>query len=294
MSEIIGWLLAVYPDPEDGAVLWLIGEDGARLRLTQPFPTTFYAAGRDERRLQAVQAYLSRKKSPPEMTFTTRDDLFKGPRRVLAITVPNPIAQTQLYYDLQSRFRELHFYNARIPFAVRFGGETGAFPIQEHIPAALAIVYQAVADLYGERVPLEELVTRKRLAREPEEYTGQSEPAKAARQLRAAGIDVRVGQRIPMIYIKGRKPGVSAWGLPERPQWQQVDKARYRDLLIRSVFQVLQPLGMNEGDLASLVIGGGYQLALWPEEETCEGEAGDDDSLTDELFGDSTHTGRME
>jgi DNA polymerase II len=775
MSEIIGWLLAVYPDREEGAVLWLIGEDGARLRLTQPFPTTFYAAGRDTRRLQAVQAYLSRKKSPPEMTFTTRDDLFKGPRRVLAITAPDPITQTQLYYDLQSRFRELHFYNARIPFAVRFGGETGAFPmahcrlvlddlgrvqsldvldspwdlsyalptlrtlwiepdtdpafappgrltlkcedtsweldtrderelllevmdileicdpdvilatqgdawlfpylariakqhqidfnpnrdkskaplikdeltyhsygqvnfraaqtllygrwhidpgnaamsggfslqaaiemarvsgldvqiaarnspgagftamqirqalrwgvlvpqekrqtepfrplmalnnadggglnyhpvvglhlnvaeldffsmypaimagwnisgetagevgktnrivprsgmpirqdvpglvatilkpllekrrlakalrktlapddprrellqgtidglkwlgyvsfgyqghahnlygrilaheaicaigremlvraieaahdfgfevltantdsvfvrkagaaspedfralmgeidqrtglsielegifqwlaflpsklnprigasnryfgkfcdgslkvrgmaqrrtdtpawitnaeraimaelasdphthpLQKHIPAALAIVYQAVADLYGERVPLEELVTRKRLAREPEEYTGQSEPAKAARQLRAAGIDVRVGQRIPMIYVKGRKPGVSAWGLPERPQWQQVDKARYRDLLIRSAFQVLQPLGMNASDLASLVIGGGYQLALWPEEETCEGEADDDDSLTDELFGDITHTGRME
>nr|MBC8333380.1 hypothetical protein [Anaerolineae bacterium] len=164
--------------------------------------------------------------------------------------------------------------------------------LSEHLPDALGIIYQAVAELYAERVPLEELVTRKRLAREPQDYSGQSEPAKAALQLRAAGIEVRVGQRVPMLYIKGKKPGVSAWGLPDEPKWNLIDKARYRDLLVRSVFQVLQPLGMNENDLTSLVIGGGRQLALWP--ETCVGEADDDDSLTDELFGDTTYTGRME
>ena len=147
-----------------------------------------------------------------------------------------------------------------------------------------------MADLYAERIALEELVTRKRLSREPEAYTGKSEATKAALQLRNAGIDVRVGQRVPMLYIKGRKPGVSAWGLPERPPWQQVDKARYRDLLIRSVFQVLQPLGMNASDLASLVIGGGRQLVLWPDEE--DGEVNDDESLADELFGDYTLSGR--
>ena len=773
MSEIIGWLLAVYSDASDGAVLWLIAEDGTRLRLTQPFPTTFYAAGRDERRLQAAQVYLKNKKPRPEMTFTTRTDLFKGPRRVLQITASDPVTQTRLYYDLQQRFRDLQFYNARIPFSVRYGGETGAFPmarcrmvlddsnrvtsldvldspwdlsyalpdlrelviepntdpryvppervtlrggeshwvldlhderklllgvidileqfdpdvilarwgdawlfphlaqiaakqsiafnpnrdktkaplikaeltyhsygqlnyraaqtllygrwhidpanaamtggfslqaaiemarvsgldvqiaarnspgagftamqmrqalhwgvlvpqekrqtepfrplmdlnnadggglnyhpivglhravaeldffsmypsimagwnisgetagelgesqrivprsgmpirqdvpglvatilkpllekrrlakalhktllpndprqaqlqgtidglkwlgyvsfgyqghahnlygrilaheaicaigremlvraietahdfgfevlagntdsifvhksgatqpedfqalmeaidqrtglsielegifewlaflpskinprigasnryfgkfydgalkvrgmaqrradtpawitnterailaelvgeadterLSEHLPDALGIIYQAVAELYAERVPLEELVTRKRLAREPQDYSGQSEPAKAALQLRAAGIEVRVGQRLPMLYIKGKKPGVSAWGLPDEPKWNLIDKARYRDFLVRSVFQVLQPLGTNENDLTSLVIGGGRQLALWP--ETCVGEADDDDSLTDELFGDTTYTGRME
>ena len=156
--------------------------------------------------------------------------------------------------------------------------------LEESIPDALAIIYQAVADLYGKRVPLEDLITRKRLTREPEEYKGKSDSAKAANQLRAAGINVRVGQRIPMLYIKGEKPGVFAWGLPEPPKWNQIDKARYRDLLIRSVYQVLQPLGMSEADLTSLVIGGGRQLELWPdmgERESYE----EDSSLADELLG---------
>ena len=156
--------------------------------------------------------------------------------------------------------------------------------LQEHIPKALAIIYQAVADLCTEQVSLEVLVTRKQLSREPHEYTGKSEPAKAARQLRAAGINVRVGQRIPMVYVKGEKPGVAAWGLPEPPKWSQIDKSRYRDLLIRSVYQVLQPLGMSEADLASLVIGGGRQLTLWPEEQAWEVDE-EDLSLADELFG---------
>ena len=156
--------------------------------------------------------------------------------------------------------------------------------LEEHIPQSLAIIYQAVADLYGERVPLEDLITRKRLSREPDEYKGKSDSAKAATQLRSAGINVRVGQRIPMIYVKGEKPGVYAWGLPEKPKWGQIDKTRYRDLLIRAVYQVLQPLGMNERDLTSLVIGGGRQLELWPEVQEWEVDQ-DDSSLADDLFG---------
>jgi len=157
--------------------------------------------------------------------------------------------------------------------------------LDEHVPAALAVIYQAVADLYAERVPFEDLVTRKRLSREPEEYKGKSDSAKAATQLRAAGIDVRVGQRLPMLYVLGEKPGVYAWGLSETPKWNQIDKARYRDLLIRAAYQVLQPIGMKETDLTSLVIGGGRQLELWPEEREFECFDEEDPSLAEDLFG---------
>jgi len=156
--------------------------------------------------------------------------------------------------------------------------------LEESIPDALAIIYQAVADLYGKRVPLEDLITRKRLTREPEEYKGKSDSAKAANQLRSAGINVRVGQRLPMIYVKGEKPGVYAWGLPEEPKWSQIDITRYRDLMIRSVYQVLQPLGVIERDLNSLVIGGGRQLEMWPDEGEWESNP-EDAPLADELFG---------
>jgi hypothetical protein len=42
MAELRGWLLDLYADASadeaDGLVLWLLAEDGRRLRLTQPFP----------------------------------------------------------------------------------------------------------------------------------------------------------------------------------------------------------------------------------------------------------------
>ena len=34
-GELRGWLLDVYPDPGRGVVVWLVGEDGGRYRLTQ-------------------------------------------------------------------------------------------------------------------------------------------------------------------------------------------------------------------------------------------------------------------
>lgn len=162
--------------------------------------------------------------------------------------------------------------------------------LAECIPDALAIIYQAVADLYAEKVSLEDLVTHKKLSREPEEYKGVSDPARAARQLRAAGIEVRVGQRIPMVYVKGEKPGVCAWGLPGPPKWNLIDKTRYRDLLVRAAFQVLQPLGMKEADLTGLVVGGGCQLELWPDEAWEVPE--EDSSLADDLFGPFLITSR--
>ena len=43
MLETYGWLLDLYDDVHDGLVVWLVGVDGRRHRLHQPFPVTFYA-----------------------------------------------------------------------------------------------------------------------------------------------------------------------------------------------------------------------------------------------------------
>jgi DNA polymerase II len=156
--------------------------------------------------------------------------------------------------------------------------------LQDCIPGALEIATRYLAELYAEQVPKEDLITRKRLSREPADYKGKSEAAKAARQLRAVGIDVRVGQRIPMIYVVGERPGVMAWGLSDEPKWGQIEKSRYRTLLIRSLHQVLQPWGLSEKDLTSLLIGGGRQLELWPE-DLAHDIFDDYPSLADDLFG---------
>ena len=174
--------------------------------------------------------------------------------------------------------------NAENEIMAELAADPNTEQLKDHILAALAITHRYVTDLYNEQMPLEDLVTHKKLSREPGEYKGKSDSAKAAKQLRAAGIDVRVGQRIPMVYVVGEKPGVYAWGMPEKPEWSQIDKTRYRELLIRTIHQVLQPLGMSEDDLSGLVIGRARQLELWPQDDKWE-DLGQKSSLADDLFG---------
>ena len=45
MIERTGWLLDLYEDPLGGLALWFLDDDGARRRLRQRFPVTFYASG---------------------------------------------------------------------------------------------------------------------------------------------------------------------------------------------------------------------------------------------------------
>ena len=44
-SEVDGWLLDLYEDPEKGVKLWLITDDERRLCFYQELPVSFYAAG---------------------------------------------------------------------------------------------------------------------------------------------------------------------------------------------------------------------------------------------------------
>ncbi|HKJ27898.1 MAG TPA: DNA polymerase domain-containing protein [Anaerolineales bacterium] len=127
-AELCGWVLAVYPDAVDGAVIWLLGEDGGRYRLTEPFKTTFYIAGEKDH-LRGIRAYLSRRKTPPQMTFTQRRELYKGMLDVLAIQTANPIAQEKLFRWMQKTYRRIQYYDAKIPFSIRYGAGRGIFPM---------------------------------------------------------------------------------------------------------------------------------------------------------------------
>ena len=57
MIERTGWLLDLYEDPLGGMTLWLLDDDGARRRLRQRFPVTFYAYG-PAAPLRALEAWL--------------------------------------------------------------------------------------------------------------------------------------------------------------------------------------------------------------------------------------------
>jgi len=75
MPELTGWLLDLYPDPQAGAVLWLLGEDGQRHRLQQDFPLTFYAAGPPEQ-LRQLWRFLQSQPEPATLSRAERRDLF--------------------------------------------------------------------------------------------------------------------------------------------------------------------------------------------------------------------------
>jgi DNA polymerase-2 len=126
--ELYGWLLSVYADEIDGAVVWLLGEDRKRHRLTQPFETIFYVSGDDER-LKNVREVLQKHQSPPEITFLTRQDLYQGMLPVLEIRVDNPIAQQRLFYHMKKDFKWIRYFDAKIPFPIRYGVAKKVFPM---------------------------------------------------------------------------------------------------------------------------------------------------------------------
>lgn len=126
--EYTGWLLDLYDDPA-GVALWLLDEEGARRRLHQPFPITFYAAG-PEPRLQALQRYLQAQPIPVELSRTERGELFSPqPVGVLAVRVGQPAAQVRLFRQAAGRFPDLNYFDADVPLALRYAAAHQVFPL---------------------------------------------------------------------------------------------------------------------------------------------------------------------
>ena len=131
VAEHTGWLLDLYPHPQDGAVLWLLDESGApqRLRLHQPFPVTFYAAGPPER-LRQLWRYLESQPIPVHLERRERRDLFSPqPVTVLAVRVEGPAAQPGLFHQVARGFPELAYYDADLPFNLHHAARHGTFPL---------------------------------------------------------------------------------------------------------------------------------------------------------------------
>ncbi|MEK6255910.1 MAG: hypothetical protein N2C13_01160, partial [Chloroflexota bacterium] len=128
VRELSGWVLSVYPDEADGAVLWLLGEDKTRYRLTEEFPTTFYATG-SASRLSALRSHLQDFGNPPKLRHTERQHLYKGILPVLEIQVENPVAQERLFFNIKRDFKRLRYFDAKIPFPIRYCAAKGIFPM---------------------------------------------------------------------------------------------------------------------------------------------------------------------
>ncbi|MDA1329640.1 MAG: hypothetical protein DWG76_01760 [Chloroflexi bacterium] len=126
--ETTGWLLDIYADPRDGAVVWFIEQSGARLRLTHQFPITFYAAGSSEQ-LRAAWKYLRRSWPAVQLGKEVQKELFDGLTDVLAIKVPNPAVQPRVFHKLHDLFPELEYYNANLSLPLLFHSLHDVYPL---------------------------------------------------------------------------------------------------------------------------------------------------------------------
>lgn len=129
-NEIQGWLLDIYPDRQQGVVVWLLDQDGVRRhRLHQPFPTSFYVHGSGSE-LRSLWTHLRSLKLPLELSRAEKQDLFiDHPLAVLQIVTPTPSAQEELFSHLKKAFPNLVYYDADIPLDIRYAAQTGVFPL---------------------------------------------------------------------------------------------------------------------------------------------------------------------
>jgi DNA polymerase-2 len=128
-----GWLLDIYADAQDGAVLWLIeqgaGPDAPRRRLRQAFPVTFYAAGQATR-LRQLWRWLRRLPGAHQLSREERRDLSQpGLLPVMAIQVSNPLEQERLFKQASQVFPDLTYYDADISLPLRHAARYGTFPL---------------------------------------------------------------------------------------------------------------------------------------------------------------------
>jgi DNA polymerase II len=133
--ELKGWLLSVYPDEVDGAVVWILGDDGKRYRLNQPFPTTFYLSG-EQRKMRGIRDDLQKLDPPPKTALVSKQDLYQGLLCVLMIQTDTPVAQERLFYRMQRLYKRVRYFDAKIPFPIRYSVTHKVFPMARCVAQA--------------------------------------------------------------------------------------------------------------------------------------------------------------
>jgi DNA polymerase elongation subunit (family B) len=119
-------LFDVYPT-SGGMVVWLIGGDGARLRLVHPWmPRLYYSGSRQT--LQRAQALLDGVRIATATRITARLDLLRGEIEVVEVTIADPMAFTRLV-DRLAQLDGLTFYNCDIALPQMYMYEHQLFPL---------------------------------------------------------------------------------------------------------------------------------------------------------------------
>ncbi len=130
MQTINGWLLDVFEDTQTaGLVLWVLSEEGQRIRLHQPFPIRFSLSGPNKVLRQAWR-FLQSHASQPQLSRQKGRDLFHPqPLDLLVIEVASFSIQQRLFRELLDHFPDFLYFDADVSLALRHAARYGSFPL---------------------------------------------------------------------------------------------------------------------------------------------------------------------
>lgn len=126
----------------------------------------------------------------------------------------------------------------------RMAHVTCAKDFPQVLPALVALLKHKIHQLHAGHIPLEQLVLRQRLTRQPAAYQTPSPAAKAVRQLAESGKAVEPGQYVQFVFSRGAA-GVTAWDGNGTIDRRIIDYQRYERLLIKAAETVFQPMRVS-------------------------------------------------
>jgi len=132
LDPVRGWLLDVYPSGPSQITVWIIAENGERLRFIDNFTRRIYVSGR-MRDLQELTRHLAGSKSVAAWRFVEKraDLMYSEPRKVLEIDITDYrripyFARKLLRLGGYEKFR---LYNVDVPVSQTYLYEKDIFPL---------------------------------------------------------------------------------------------------------------------------------------------------------------------
>ena len=133
--------------------------------------------------------------------------------------------------------------------------------LEQGLCDAFKFYNQALDLLKNGEVDLHELIINGKVSYALDTYKATTPSVRAARQLEAAGMTIKPGQRVRFLYTRG-EPDVFAWDLSTSPDSSRLDLAKYIELLAKAGATVLAPFGIEPKLMLEWSQRGGIQLPL--------------------------------
>ena len=133
--------------------------------------------------------------------------------------------------------------------------------LEDCLHEAFQLYEVALNALKNDRVDVSGLVVNGKVSYALEAYKAATPAVRAARQMEAAGMTVKPGQRLRFVYTMGQ-PDVFPWELGGRLDRARINKGKYVELLAKAGAAVLLPFGIDPKLMLEWSQRGGIQLPL--------------------------------